>query len=454
MVLRRVRGLVGIVVLALLVVSVFGCGSSGSKSNSPETGSAPKATEPAAPKDVEITVWGWPAADAAYASAMDGFKAKYPNIKVKFVMAGNSRESTDNLLTALAAGAGAPDVAQIEINQIDKFVKKGGLVNLLKAPYDAGKYQKDFVEYKWQQGTSPDGMLLAFPWDIGPISLFYQREVFKAAGLPSEPEKVREMLKTWDDFIKVGQQISKPNGPWMFNNANQIMYVTFARHDFFDDNYNVAVDSPKALAALQYGQAARKAGIDAKVDNWTPEWQAMFPQGKLATQLSGGWFGGFLKTRIDPTGAGKWGVVPIPGDPWQNWGGSFLAIPEQSKNKEAAWKFIEYMLADKTAQNNMFKAVDYFPSYKPAWDDPMYHEADPYFGGQKTRELWIEIASKVPKMILTPMDTQADSIVQAESKTAIDQMLDPKAALAKIKTQIEKDTAQDKEMALKMRGKK
>lgn len=110
----------------------------------------------------------------------------------------------------------------------------------------------------------------------------------------------------------------------------------------------------------------------------------MLANGQIATQISGSWFGGFLKSWIDPKGAGKWGVIPIPEDPQQNWGGSFLAIPEQSQNKEAAWAFIEYAMANADAQNRMFVNVDYFPSFTPAWDNPLYEEGDPYFGGQKT----------------------------------------------------------------------
>jgi multiple sugar transport system substrate-binding protein len=83
-----------------------------------------------------------------------------------------------------------------------------------------------------------------------------------------------------------------------------------------------------------------------------------------------------------------------------------MCIPEQSKNKEAAWKFIEFALASGSSQNKMFETVDYFPAYKPAWNDPMYDEGDPFFGGQQTKRLWAQIAAKVtPPPFPTPMDS-------------------------------------------------
>ena len=155
----------------------------------------------------------------------------------------------------------------------------------------------------------------------------------------------------------------------------------------------------------------------------------MLGNDSIAMQLGGAWFGGFLKGWLKPEGVdwnGKWGIFEVPEDPGQNWGGSFLAIPEQSQKKEAAWKFIEYALATKDAQNKMFAAVDYFPAYIPAFDDPLYQEADPFFGGQKTRAMWVDIAAnKIKPFITTPMDAQAEQIFMSWVNKALDQNLDP-----------------------------
>ena len=79
-----------------------------------------------------------------------------------------------------------------------------------------------------------------------------------------------------------------------------------------------------------------------------------------------------------------------------NWGGSFLVIPEQSKNKAAAWAFVKYMLATKEGQNDIFQAVDYFPAYTPAYEDASIYDAtDDYFSGQQTKKLWAELAKEL-----------------------------------------------------------
>ena len=85
-------------------------------------------------------------------------------------------------------------------------------------------------------------------------------------------------------------------------------------------------------------------------------------------------------------------------------------IPEQSQNKEAAWAFLTYMLCTAEGQNAMFKAVDYFPAYEPAWTaaPELYEEGDPYFGGQAPNALAAQIASQVPAVYNTIMDTTAE----------------------------------------------
>jgi multiple sugar transport system substrate-binding protein len=411
--------------------------------------------EQAGASATKITLWGWPAADKAYESFLADFKAEHPDIELDIQMMPYADEH-NKLLASLAAGAGAPDVGMVEINQIDKFVVKGGLEDLSGEPYNGGKYRQDMVEYKWRQATSPDGRVVAFPWDIGPATYFYRRDLFEEAGLPADPEEVGQLTKTWSGFLDVCQKLTDPDKQrWAISTAADIVNTNFGHRNFFDEKWNVAIDKGLAVDLLKIAVEARNLGIDAKVANWSPEWQTMLGQGAIAIQYGGCWFGGFLKTWLKPEDvdwAGKWGIFEVPDDPGQNWGGSFLAIPQQSQNKEPAWKFIEFALARADSQNKMFKAVDYFPAYIPAFEDPLYHEPDPFFADQKTREIWIDIAlNKIKPFITTPMDAQAEQIFFSYVNQCLDQGLDPQEALTQAAQEIETQTAPDKEEALKLR---
>ena len=82
--------------------------------------------------------------------------------------------------------------------------------------------------------------------------------------------------------------------------------------------------------------------------------------------------------------SGKWSIMPLPaftpgGNIESDLGGSILAITKQSKNQEAAWKFLEYSLATQEGETVM---LDYglFPSYTPIYTTDVFKKNFDYFG--------------------------------------------------------------------------
>jgi multiple sugar transport system substrate-binding protein len=128
-----------------------------------------------------------------------------------------------------------------------------------------------------------------------------------------------------------------------------------------------------------------------------------------------------------------------------------MGIPSQTKYKEEAWAFMSYMMNTKKGQNDQFLAVDYFPSYKPAWDDPLYDEPDPYFGGQKTRALWKKIAQGLADYVFTTiMDVTASSTIPTSVSTGIEQGLDAQAIKRLIVKDVEAASAEQKRQQIEI----
>ncbi|WP_165972268.1 ABC transporter substrate-binding protein [Paenibacillus piri] len=447
-------------VLSILAV-IFGigfivAGCSGSGETKGQTGTGAGSAAGDKPVKGEIVVGGWPSGDKAFEAIIPEFNKKYPDVKVTLQFQ-KSEDHHNKLLTALAAGSGAPDVAMLEAGYIGKYRDKKGFVNLYDAPYNAKRFENDFVGYKYQMSVSLDGkQMIGLPWDIGPTSLFYRRDVFKEVGLPDDPVEVQKLLGTWDGYLEVARKVSIPGKRWMLANAGDVFMSKWANRDYYNQDLSFRFEDQKSLDLLGLSATIRKEGLDAKLVYSSNESYALMKSGQIVTHISGAWFGGFLKTFVAPDTSGKWGIVKVPGDGATNWGGSFLTIPEQSKNKEAAWAFIEFALANKASQNAMFKAVDYFPAYMPAWDDPMYQEADPFYGNQKTKALWVEVAKGTKPSFVTMMDRQTETIMRAAISTGLDQNISPKAVLDSVKQQILKDTAQDRKQMeeLIQKGKK
>ena len=391
-----------------------------------------------AAEEVVLTVGGWPAGDEAFEVIIPQFEADHPNVKVKLVFM-STADHHEQLVTALSAGTGASDVVMLEQAWVGRFKDGSGFENLLEEPYGAGTLKDQFVPYKWNLATSVNGQqVIGLVWDIGPATLFYRRDIFEEVGLPSAPDEVAALLSTWDGVLEAAEKVYKPGERWLLPSASYLYEWMWMNRDFFNDKLELSLDKPGAREALEAAITMRQRGLDAQIDDmWSNEANAAFGNGSIAAVAAGCWYGGFLKSWIAPDAAGKWGVVPMPGTvSTSNWGGSYLAIPSQSQNKELAWDFIQYALATKDAQNAMFRAVDYFPGYIPAWDDSMYQEEDPYFAGQKTKALWVDIAKNIQPTFANLMDSAAEGAMQtavrsglSNGKTADEIIADVEAAI-------------------------
>lgn len=364
--------------------------------------------------DIEgyIEVGGWPSGDDGFKAAMDGFNEMYPNIEVELVFTDTTAHH-QSLQTSLAAGSGAPDVAMVEGAYIAQYKNSLALCDLNQ--FGAQDYADDFGPFKWNQAISDDGTrMVAIPWDLGPTLFYYRSDVFEEVGLPSDPEAVTELLSTWDGVLEVAEKVSIPGQRWFLPSAAYPYQWLFINRDYYDENLNLVLEREGDIDCLNACLKIRENGWDMNVDMWSSEAYAAYQAGTCVCVAAGSWFSGFLKTDIDPDGAGHWRAVALPaGMPATNWGGSFLVIPEQSENKEAAWAFLTYMLCTSEGQNAMFKAVDYFPAYEPAWTaaPELYEEGDPYFGGEAPNKLAAEIASQVPAVYNTIMDTTAEGYI-------------------------------------------
>ena len=382
--------------------------------------------EPGSPNATKVTLWFW---DTSVKYSVSAFNKKQDKVAVKFEKVGYD-DTHKRLLTSLVAGSGAPDICSIEIGYVGTFSSKGGLVDMMAAPYDAGQFKNDMVAYKWQQGSSADGRLLCMPWDIGPAAFWYRTDLFQKAGLETDPDKLQARVKTWDDWFQLGEDLRKKlPSTALVADAFQDVYTTMVEqqgHGWF--NGNKVLFEEKATKPLQRAVDARKRKIDANIAWWGAEWDTGLKKDAFAAMNIACWEQSGLSTS-DPQYNGKWRIIRLPeGD--CNMGGSFMAIPQQSKHADAAWEFVKYCLCTAEGQNLIFKNSGVFPAYKPAWKDPLYDQPVEFYGGQKAYRLYTEIADKVPGNVVTANERQANDIISAEVTKVNKQGKDPAKATA------------------------
>jgi cellobiose transport system substrate-binding protein len=360
---RRGYAVVAVIAAATLAAAA-GCSSdSGSKSNEKIT--------------LTVTVFG----QFGYKESglYDKYTQAHPNITIKEAGTGQGLDDENNKLTqTLAAGAGAGDVVGLEEGTITQY--KGQAQNFVDLKdYGAASLQNNFLPWKWAEGTTSDGKILGIGTDVGAMAICYRTDMFKQANLATDRDSVGKLWSTWDDYIKVGQQFQKavPNIKWTDSSTNTynniLMQVAGANtgYTYFDKSNNLVLSSnPDVKAAWDETNKMTQAGLSAGLPSFSDDWSAGFKNSKFATIACPAWMLTNIKTASGDSLAGKWDVAKAPGD-GGNWGGSFLAVPTQSKHKAEAADLAKFLTTPE-AQLAVFEKLNNLPSSPTVYANPEF----------------------------------------------------------------------------------
>jgi multiple sugar transport system substrate-binding protein len=134
------------------------------------------------------------------------------------------------------------------------------------------------------------------------------------------------------------------------------------------DGKNFTLDSPEATEAFEYFGSLYKDGLSSKDRLPDGEQEPKLLKGEIGSFVSGPWHIGLLN---DLGGEGKYELWPMPsgkGDATSFIGGSNMAVFKASKNRDAAWKFVSYLMKP-DVQVKWYETVNDLPAVQSAWDD-------------------------------------------------------------------------------------
>jgi multiple sugar transport system substrate-binding protein len=288
--------------------------------------------------------------------------------------------------------------------------------------------------------STASGVLSGMPADVAPSGLFLRKDIIDKAGVSEA-----QLTQSWESYIEAGKRIKARTGMLLLPHAMTVM-DTYIRAEvqagqglFFDAQGRAIINTPRFQRAFELAKAVRVNALDGNVDRWTNDWFESLRR-SVATEISGAWMGGHLASYIAPDAKGLWRASALPAGAYASWGGSFYAIPSRNaaQRKQAAWQFIRFMCTDREMQIEAFKKVDAFPALLAATDDPFVDEPLPYFGGQRTRQLWRDLAKRVPVQQVNRLDASVTLMVRAELDKVLLRGKDINRALADAQRYVER----------------
>ncbi|WP_235001713.1 ABC transporter substrate-binding protein [Arcanobacterium ihumii] len=364
------KGLAGLAVVTLLLTGCAGTGSSSDDSSKSNDSNGPVTIDfwsnhPGSSKTIEEKI-------------IADFEAKYPNIKVKLTDAGKNYEEVAQKFNASLSGGQVPDVVVAsDVTWFNFALNKQfePLDDLLK---NADAKADDYVPNLYDEYKLEDSHF-AVPYARSTPLFYYNKDLWATAGLPDRGPK------TWDEWntdfapkLKAANQavtpLIIPDGANYMDWYFQGMIWSFG--GAFSKDWTMTMSSPESIKAGEFLQSQFKQGYFKATKDAT----APFVAGQSAAIVEST---GSLKG-VSKDGKIKVGTAFLPapeGKVGVSTGGSGIAIPAKSKNKEAAAKFIAFLTSPENtitfSQNTGYMPVR--TSAKDLPEEKAYFEKNPNF---------------------------------------------------------------------------
>lgn len=302
---------------------------------------------------------------------MPAFEKENPDIHVE-VQQIPWTAAHEKLLTAYV-GESTPDIAMLGNTWVPEFVALNSLAPLDSFATQSKEIRRDdFFPGIWKTNVV-NGRTYGIPWYVDTRLIFYRTDLLAKAGYNTFPT-------TWADWIaamkKIKSQMSRGQFPMLMPTNEWPQPVGFALEVgspiLRDGGRYGAFQQPAFRKAFDfylsfYRQGLASAVSSSQVSNLFQE----FERGNIAMYISGPWYIGEFKTRLDSATQSKWSTAAMPGlnGPGVSMaGGSSLSLFAASQHKKEAWRVMEY-LSRPGIELEFYKLTGDLPPRMTAWKD-------------------------------------------------------------------------------------
>jgi multiple sugar transport system substrate-binding protein len=372
-------------ILAIIMTTVIslaaltGCKKSPVISETGQTTKESAETKKSGQKEVTINFWHHYSAQSAENATLETvlipkFEEENPGIKVNPV----SHEWADlhEKILISAKSNTLPDVARLDSAWIPEFQKMGILVPLDEEMSDYSSVADGLLESAMATATI-GGHAYGLALNTNTKILFYNTEAFRKAGLdaPGTMEDFMNTIKTLSGTNENGQTVWGYNEPALAG-WNLCPFIWSFGGELTNPEQTKAngyINSDKTVAAIQMLADLYKAGAITGWNSGDIPMTDGFGTGRYMMMLEGPWKIAELAGAYPDM---EYGTVDMPagdGGSHSVLGGEDIAM-FNSANKEAAWKFMQFM-TDEYAQIAMAKCGQ-IPVNKKALENDMVKQAD------------------------------------------------------------------------------
>lgn len=337
-------------VAAMSVSLLAGCGSKKADENEGSTSDSGK---------TKITFWTWTPTDAQFEEIKAAFEKKYPDIEVEWWRTAEMSDYQKKVQVALAGGEG-PDLFGVQVgSMLNEYAKFSEPMDKLADQYMAG-WQDSISESAVEQTKTVDGEMAAMPViTCGQQYMLYNKTLLEENG-------VTEIPKTYDELKAMSDKL---------NDAGIIPMAMGAKDIWHDVDWFVALSQQYGVDKIYEAEDGKADWTDPVFVDTMKAWKQMFDEQifedgavgigtypdardnyfyarKAAILPTGTWHVSICLTDDEykgmPVEKDEFGMAMFPQIGPQpavatNGVDFALCVNKESKNQEAAMKFVDFM---------------------------------------------------------------------------------------------------------------
>jgi multiple sugar transport system substrate-binding protein len=348
-----------ILVLATLALVAVSCGGSDDAGSGSGSGS------------VSLLVFGDPPEINAFKTLISAFEKAEPDIDVRLVEASDREDLIARLSTSIAGGS-PPDLFLMNYRFYGQFASRGVLEPLGPYVEDSDEFELDDFYPQAVDAFRWEGEVTCLPQNISSLVVYVNRDLFRKYGVVQPRDGM-----PWNEFVDKAQQLTRdaaghpvrgadPDLPPQPNAAKAEIYglgvepsliriapfVWSNGGDIVDDGEHptrVTFDSGEAKEVLTLFFALRgfHGVVPADAEREAEDDESRFANGRMAM---------FLESRravpaLREAAKFDWDVVSLPvfDEPATILHSDAYCLTKDAKNKDAAWRFVEYALGPEGA---------------------------------------------------------------------------------------------------------
>jgi multiple sugar transport system substrate-binding protein len=282
---------------------------------------------------------GWQSSESEEAllrETIAAFEEKYPNVTVDYEPI---PEGYIDQMTAQFSAGEPPDLFYVQAEYSDAWMEDGLLEPL--EPYFQGNPEfstEPFID-ELLSVFQLEGTTYGLPKDAGPLALFYNTDMFDAAGL--------EPPTTWDELRSTAEALTTDEVAGLCVHPELPRLGAFIYQAgggiYNDDGTELTITSPESVAGIDFYLELHDAGVLRTQSEIGAGWCGeAFGTGKAAMTTEGTWL--FPPMENDYPDI-NFDVVELPKGVEQ---GNLAftnayGIGVDSKNKEGAWVLLQYL---------------------------------------------------------------------------------------------------------------